>query len=80
MLRRFFLWLFPEADREAELNVEILRMSRFVTKHYTPKQRVTFLNDIRANILADLERERDEHLEAYNERTAAIEQINTTGL
>lgn len=77
MLIRLLKRLFPEFDREAELNAEISRMSAFVTKQYTPKQRVMFLQGIRDNVLADLEREKEEHMEAYRERAAAIGEIKT---
>lgn len=75
MLRRLILFFFPEADREADLNAEIARMSSFVTRHYTPKQRVIFLQNIRDNVLADLEREKEEHIQAFKERAAAIADI-----
>lgn len=75
MIRKLWLLLFPEADREADLNMEIARMSTFVTKHYKPKDRVTFLQVVKENVLADLEREKQQHAEAVRERSAAIAEI-----
>ena len=78
LIKRIWYKVFPEFDREAELNAEISRMSAFVTKHYMPKQRVMFLQAIRDNVLADLEREKEQHLEAVKERAAAIAEIKAT--
>lgn len=74
-MKKIIRRLFPEYDREAELNAEISRMSAFLTKHYTPKQRVMFLKGIRENVLADLEREKVESMEAYKDRLTDINEI-----
>ena len=71
----FFSSLFNE--RKAELNEDINKMIIYITKNYTPADRVKLIQGVKDGIKNDLEREAETAEERKTSAENALQQLKT---